>query len=137
GQNREPARIGVAIIDQDDSAISKAIVAGAETDKNLRVSKPTEDEARELVRKGKTAVAVVIPKGFGEASGQAFFSTAEKPQLTLLHDPSKTTDLAMVRGVLTQHVMEAVSKEMFSGDQGRQLVDQKLPSIEASSPLRG
>jgi len=136
GQNREPARIGVAIIDQDDSAISKAIVAGAETDKNLRVSKPTEDEARELVRKGKTAVAVVIPKGFGEASGQAFFSTAEKPQLTLLHDPSKTTELAMVRGVLTQHVMEAVSKEMFSGDQGRQLVEQTLPSIESSTTMR-
>ena len=38
GQNREPARIGVAIVDQDESAISKAIVAGAETDKNLRVS---------------------------------------------------------------------------------------------------
>ena len=28
----------------------------------------------------------------------------------------------MVRGVLTQHVMEAVSQEMFGGDQGRELV---------------
>jgi ABC-2 type transport system permease protein len=133
GQNREPARIGVAVIDQDGSSISKAIVAGAETDKNLRVSKPTEDEAREIVRKGKIAVAVVIPKGFGDAAGQAFFGNAEKPQLTLLHDPSKTTELAMVRGVFTQHVMEAVSKEMFSGDQGKQLIDKTLPQIESST----
>jgi ABC-2 type transport system permease protein len=133
GQNREPARIPVAVVDQDQSAISKAIVAGAETDKNLLVAQPGEDEARDLVRRGKTAVAVVIPKGFGEASGQAFFVTAAKPELTLLHDPSKTTELAMVRGVMTQHVMEAVSREMFSGDQGRQLVDRTLPLVDSTS----
>jgi len=32
GQNRQPARIAIAIIDHDGSAISKAILAGAETD---------------------------------------------------------------------------------------------------------
>ena len=135
GQNREPARIGIALIDQDDTPITRAIVAGAESDKNLKVERPTEAEARERVRAGKTAVAVVIPKGFGEASGQAFFGNAEKPTLTLLHDPSKTTELAMVRGVMTQHIMEAVSREMFSGDQGRQLVDKTLPQIESSSTM--
>ena len=133
GQNREPARIAIAIIDQDGSTISKAIVAGAETDKNLRASKPGENEARDLVRRGKMAVAVVIPKGFGDAAGGAFFGNGEKPQLILLHDPSKTTELAMVRGVMTQHVMEAVSKEMFGGDQGRQLIEKTLPQIDATS----
>ena len=61
GQNRQPARIAIAIVDQDGSAISKAVLAGAETDKNLKVATPTEEEARESVRKGKTAVAVIIP----------------------------------------------------------------------------
>ena len=37
----------------------------------------------------------------------------------------------MVRGVLTQHVMEAVSREMFGGDQGKQLVEKTLPQIES------
>jgi ABC-type multidrug transport system permease subunit len=135
GQNREAARIAVAILDQDGSAISKAVVAGAETDKNLKVAKPTEEEARDSVRKGKTAVAVIIPKGFGQASGDAFFGNGEKPVLTLLHDPSRTIELAMVRGVMTQHVMEAVSQEMFGGDQGRQLIERTLPQIEASSSM--
>jgi ABC-type multidrug transport system permease subunit len=133
GQDRERARISVAVVDRDQSAISKAIVAGAETDQNLLVAKPGEDEARDLVRRGKTAVAVVIPKGFGEASGRAFFGNASKPELTLLHDPSKATELAMVRGVMTQHIMEAVSREMFSGDQGRQLVEQSLPLLDSTS----
>jgi ABC-2 type transport system permease protein len=135
GQNREPARIAIAIIDQDGSAISKGVLAGAETDKNLKVATPTEAEARDSVRKGKTAVAVIIPQGFGDASGQAFFGDAEKPVLTLLHDPSRTIELAMVRGVMTQHVMEAVSKEMFGGDQGRQVIDKTLPQIQASTSM--
>jgi ABC-2 type transport system permease protein len=135
GQDREPIRIAVAIVDQDGSAISKAIVAGAETDKNLKVAKPTVDEARESVKQGRTAVAVVIPKGFGDASGQAFFGDGVKPVLTLLHDPSKSTELAMVRGVMTQHVMEAVSQEMFGGDQGRQLIERTLPHIQSSATM--
>jgi ABC-2 type transport system permease protein len=135
GQDREPARIAVAIVDQDGSAISKAILAGAETDKNLKVAKPTEEDARDAVRKGKTAVAVIIPKGFGDASGQAFFGDGEKPSLNLLHDPSKSTELAMVRGILTQHVMEAVSKEMFGGDQGKQLIEKTLPQIRSSTSM--
>src|SRR6185436_3704353 len=60
-KNSEPARISVAIIDQDDSAISKGIVAGARTDKNLAVTAPTEAEARDQVKRGKTSVAVIIP----------------------------------------------------------------------------
>ena len=135
GQSREPARIAIAIVDQDDTAISKAILAGATTDKNLKVTTPSADEARELVRKGTLPVAAIIPKGFGDAAGQAFFGDGDKPVLTLLHDPSRTMELAMVSGVMTQHVMEAVSREMFSGDQGRQLVDKALPSIEASKTL--
>jgi ABC-2 type transport system permease protein len=135
GQNRQPARIAIAIIDHDGSAISKAVLAGAETDKNLKIATPTDEEARESVRKGKTAVAVIIPKGFGDASGQAFFGDGEKPVLTLLHDPSRTIELAMVRGVMTQHVMEAVSKEMFGGDQGRQVIEKTLPQIQASTSM--
>jgi ABC-2 type transport system permease protein len=37
----------------------------------------------------------------------------------------------MVRGMLTGHVMEAVGQEMFSGAQGRTLVDEALTDIDA------
>ena len=135
GNSSEPAKISIAVVDQDGSAISKAILSGAQGDRNLKVATPTEDEARGLVRNGKTSVAVVIPRGFGEAAGSAFFSNGEKPVLGFLYDPSRNIELAMVRGVLTQHVMEAVSREMFSGEQGRQMIDRTLPQIEASTSL--
>jgi len=131
--DREPAKIAIAMIDLDGSPISKGVVAGASADRNLKVSTPDEASARESVRGGKLAAAVVIPKGFGEAAGNAFFGDGEKPQLNVMFDPSRSIEQAMVRGVMTQHVMEAVSKEMFGGAQGRATVEKTLPQIQQSN----
>jgi ABC-2 type transport system permease protein len=125
-KSSENARVPVRVVDQDQSVISKAIVQALSADKLLQVAGGTADEAREEVRRGKTTVAVVIPAGFGDAAGQAFFGGAAKPQLELLYDPSHGAELAMVRGILTEHVMQAVSAEMFGGDQGRRLTQQAL-----------
>jgi len=132
-RNSEPARISAAIVDRDGSAISKGIVAGVQGDRNLRVSTPTVDEARDQVRRGRVSVAVVIPPGFGEAAGRAFFGDGERPPLDVLFDPSRNVEVAMVRGILTEHVMQAVSREMFGGEQGRALVAQALPQIESAA----
>jgi ABC-2 type transport system permease protein len=132
-RNAEPARIAVAIVDQDGSAISRGIVAGAQTDKNLKVSTPSESDARDAVKRGKTMAAVIIPNGFGDAAGKAFFANGEKPPLGMLYDPSHAMELAMVRGVMTEHIMQAVSQEMFGGDQGRALIEQTLPQVQGST----
>jgi ABC-2 type transport system permease protein len=132
-QNGERARIAVIMVDHDDSAISQGIVAGAQGDKNLKLTIAADDTARDSVRRGKTSVAVVIPKGFGEQAGAAFFGNGEKPELQTLYDPSRSTELAMVRGIMTQHVMEAVSREMFNGAQGRTYLDKTVSQIEGSA----
>jgi ABC-2 type transport system permease protein len=127
----EAARVPVRAVDGDGSAISSAIVLGMAKDAALEVQGGTAEEAREAVRRGRTTVAVVIPPGFGDAAGQAFFGGAPKPELQLLYDPSHATELAMVRGILTQHVMQAVSAEMFGGDQGRRVSEQALAQLGA------
>jgi ABC-2 type transport system permease protein len=132
GGDSQPPRIAVSVVDEDGTTISKGIVAGAAADKNLKVTTPAESEARAAVKNGKAALAVVIPKGFGDAAGAAFFSDREKPTLNFIYDPSRTIELGMVRGILTQHVMEAVSREMFGGEQGRRLVEKTLPEIQSS-----
>jgi ABC-2 type transport system permease protein len=43
----------------------------------------------------------------------AFFGGGAKPDVTLVYDPSHGTELAMVRGIMTEHIMEAVSREVF------------------------
>jgi len=131
-RSSEPAKIAVAIIDQDSSPISTGIVAGMQADKNFKVTTPPEAEARDAVRHGTLAAAVLIPKGFGDAAGNAFFGDGAKPPLNVIFDPSRSTEKAMVSGIMTQHVMESVSKEMFGGAQGRAMVERTLPQIQGA-----
>ena len=134
-RSTENARVPVRVVDQDQSVISKAIVQGLSTDKLLEVGGGTVDESRDAVRRGKTTVAVVVPAGFGDAAGQAFFGGAAQPELQLFYDPSHGAELAMVRGILTEHVMQAVSAEMFGGDQGRRLSQQSLEQLKSSGNM--
>ena len=126
----EPARIPVSIVDEDGSAVSKGIAAGAQSDRALTVTTTTRDEARQRVRQGAATVAIVIPKGFGDAAGQAFFSGGTRPTLSLWYDPSRVAELGMVRGIMTQHVIESVSREMFGGESGRRIIDSTLRDLD-------
>src|SRR4029079_8673522 len=129
---RERARIAVIVVDEDRSAISQAIISSAQADANLSVSLADEPTARERVRRGAVPVAVVVPRGFGAAAGAAFFGNSEKPQLGVEYDPSRSMDLAMVRGIFTEHVMHAVSSEMFGGAQGKAYLEETRAQLETS-----
>jgi ABC-2 type transport system permease protein len=127
----ETSRIPVMAVDQDGSAISREIVSRLTADKYLEVKPSSPEQAREAVRKGKATVAFVIPKDFGADAGRAFFNSAvRKPQIEVLYDPSHGTEMSMVQGILTGHVMEAVSKEMFNGQTGRDVVKDTLAQLD-------
>ena len=126
----ETSRVPVLIIDQDGSDISRAIAAQLGTDKNLDVKPSTLDAARAAVRKGKATAAIVVPKDFGTNAGHALFGQGKKPELGVLYDPSHKVELGMVQGILSGAVMQVVSKEMFTGQSGREMVNESLAQIE-------
>jgi ABC-2 type transport system permease protein len=129
----EVSRIPVLAVDQDGSAISQEIVSRLAADKYLEVKPSTLELARDAVRKGKATVAFAIPKDFGANAGRAFFNTTTtKPEIGMLYDPSHGAEMSMVQGILTGHVMEAVSKEMFNGQTGRDLVNETLGRLDQS-----
>jgi ABC-2 type transport system permease protein len=116
--------------------MSKAIVAGAQQDENLAVVITTAADARERVRRGRTSVALILPSGFGDGAARSFFRSPEvqaKPQLDVLFDPSRTAEVGMVRGIFTEHAMQAVGQQMFSGSTGRQNLRDALSSLDSSS----
>ena len=133
GAETERARIAIAVVDRDGSAISKGIVAGLQDDRMLRVTSPPETEARDAVRAGRTSVGVIIPQDFGERAASAMFGGGAKPEVGLIYDPSRTMELAVVRGVMTEHVMQAVAREAFGGEAGRRTLAELIPRIESSS----
>jgi ABC-2 type transport system permease protein len=130
-----PAKTGaidVALVQQDTGDIGRKIGAALKSDPNLRLTEMTLDAARAAVGKGSQKAAIVIPAGFGEAAGAALFNTGEKPRIDVLYDPSQSAALAMVKGLLTQQVMQIVSAEMFGGAAGRKFTDQSLQTLETA-----
>ncbi|MBI2789994.1 MAG: ABC transporter permease, partial [Elusimicrobia bacterium] len=67
------------------------------------------------VRRGTAMAAVIIPPGFGQEAGRAFFGAPVRPELKFLYDPTRSAELAMVRGIVTEHVMRAISHQLWPG----------------------
>jgi ABC-2 type transport system permease protein len=110
------SRIPVALSDLDGSAISKQIDAALRGDSALDVRELDATQAVAAVRTGDVRAAIVLPKGFGAAAPPAMFGGGDKPVIELHYDPSQSVVLAMVRGLLAQHVMDSVSQAVFSGN---------------------
>ena len=132
GRNADAPRVKVAIVDEDGSAISKGVVAGAQADSSLAVTVTTAEAAKSAVRQGETSVAVILPREFGERAARSMFRSDGKPELGVFFDPSRTLEVGMVRGILTQHVMQAVSQAVFSGESGSRFVTGQLTELERS-----
>jgi ABC-2 type transport system permease protein len=131
----ETSKVSVLMIDQDGSDISHDLMAQLAGDRMLNVKPSTLDAAREAVRKGKATAAIVVPKDFGRNAGRALFTGANKPDLSLLYDPSHSMELGLVKGILSGAVMQSVSKEMFNGSSGREMLDESLARVENSPEL--
>ena len=128
--NAETSKVSVLVIDQDASDISRGLIIQLAANKNLDVEPSALDPARESIRKGKVTAAIIIPKEFGKDAGNALFAGTGRPELGVLYDPSHNVELGMVSGILTGAVMQAVSKEMFTGSSGREMVNESLALVE-------
>lgn len=132
GGNAETSKIAVFVIDQDGSDTSRTLITQLATEKTLDVKPSSLEVARETVRKGKAAAAIVIPKNFGQDAGHALFTGNDRPQVGLLYDPSRSAELGMIKGMLSGAVMQTVSKEMFTGRSGREAVNEYLTELQTS-----
>jgi ABC-2 type transport system permease protein len=130
GGSSKGSAIEVALVQQDTGEVGAKIAAGLKSDPNLRITPMSMAAAESAVRKGEKKVAIVLPAGFGEAAGAALFGNREKPAIPLLYDPSQPAVLGMVKGMLTQQVMSAVSAEMFGGKTGQEFTERSMRRLE-------
>lgn len=116
GNDKGPAQIPVVLTDLDQSELSARIRANLQGEPALQISEATADAARAQVRAGKARAAVVLPAGFGAQASKALFGGAEKPEVLVFYDPSQAMVLAMIKGLLAQHVIQPVSQSAFSSN---------------------
>ena len=134
--DKPPSKIVVAVVNQDNSEVSRKVVAALGADAALDVKSLALEEARELVRGGKMTVAAVIPSGFADRAGKSFFRGGDKPEIRLLYDPSHSAELQMVRGLLMQHAMEVVSREAMGGPGSQRLMEDSLRDLDQSQVMK-
>ncbi len=150
------SRVGVAVVDEDRSELSRRLMAGLQAETALRVRiahRPTRDAeerpldreaARALVRRGDVPIAVVLPKGLGEAG--LWFGGQDRPKVQLLADVSDPIAPQMVQGLLQKVAMTAAPDlmmgngiSMFEQHAGaltpeqRKAVDGWLPALRERS----
>lgn len=132
--DKTPTRVPVAIVDFDRSSITKQIILGMQGDTALNVIELDEATALDQVKKGKVRAAVVLPTNFGALASRAMFSNSAKPDVKIHYDPSQSIALAMVRGMLAQHVMKVVTQSMTGSGGGKMIADARA-EVSASKGI--
>jgi ABC-2 type transport system permease protein len=125
----EQGKVPIALVDEDQSAVTRAIAGHLAGDAMLAVTPLSRAAAREQVLKGRQGAAAIFPRGFGEQSVRALFGGSGKPRVELLVDPSQAMSARLVQGLLAQYAMQDITHEAFNGVMGRGAVDQALDSL--------
>jgi ABC-2 type transport system permease protein len=114
----KPSKIAVAFTDLDGSALTKQIATSMAADPALDLRVLAENDGAAAVRAGKVRAAIVMPKGFGEATPEALMRGGPKPVVQVQYDPSQAAGMAIVRGLFAQHVMESIGSAAGIGGGG-------------------
>jgi ABC-2 type transport system permease protein len=146
--NAQTTRIRVAVVDEDQSELSRRMIEGMRKESGLRVRTSATDDAggvvldrpaaERLVRSGDVPVAVVIPHGLGAAFGQSGFGGG--PAMVLLADPSDPIAPNVVGGLLQKVTMTAAPDLMMQGGirqfeaYAGQLTPQQKAAVDAWMP---
>ena len=130
----EAGKIPVAIVDEDQSAVSRAIAADFAKEPLVLVQMLNRAQAEQAVRAGKIQVAAVIPRNFGAGATRALFSERAGPQVELLIDPSQSMSGRVVEGLFAQHGMQEITKEAFSGASGQAALADSIARLDGASP---
>ncbi len=98
--------IPVAIVNQDEGELGKALVAVFESEDLADLVKPTilttPDEARQLAEADQASAAIVIPQGFSASilPDERGSTSGDLIQIDLIANPNAPTNTGIVRSVL-------------------------------------
>jgi len=109
GKAAQSAKIGMLIVDNDKSEMSAKIIENIRASSNLVPTVVEQEKAYADVKAGKSATALVLPKGF-QAQAQGALTGGDKPVITMVTDPAQSTQAQVIQGGVMQPIMQAVFK---------------------------
>jgi ABC-2 type transport system permease protein len=130
GGGGEKGRIPVAFVDEDRTPGSAQLLSRLQATEGLEISTFDRDEATRLVRQGKRSAAVIVPRGFGEASERLFHGAPRKLELEI--DPARKAEGSMLQGILTGAALQSMQDLFTDPDRTRVMVDRSLADLGAA-----
>lgn len=124
--------IALAVVDDDDTAGSKAFIARLEKSSALKVTLTTRAEAQQKVRRGKLTGYVVIPKGYGEYADSF---RPDGPPLEVGMDPSRKAEAGYVEGLLTEATFAGMQELFTDPTRAKAQIDKSLADLDKAPGL--
>lgn len=128
GSGVSPSKI--AVVDQDGSLESRALLGRLKASSALSVSEPSIETAREGVRKGDLSAYLVIPEGYGQAARQ--FRYGDVP-LRMATDPARKAEVGMIQGVVAQAAYGGFAEMLSDPRKMQDTAKQALTDIEGAA----
>lgn len=129
GGSDHRAPMAIAVVDQDQSAFSKAFFDELAKSDALHVQAAPLDSARVLVREGKYVAYVLVRPGFGKSFG---FGRGDSTGIELGLDPSRRAEGGYLRGLVTAATFSSMESQFRPGN-GQNMIRETLASIAADS----
>lgn len=119
--------ISLQVVDADQSVTSQAFVDKLDASTALIVVQTDEDSAKNMVRKGKAAAFLILPKGFGEAKSNLFSGKTATVQLGV--DPKRSMIKGLLQGVLMSYAAEDMQSAFTDTSLFSTQIDKSLADV--------
>jgi ABC-2 type transport system permease protein len=132
GGGGEKGRIPVVVVDEDGTGEAARLVGRLQAESALQITSAPREEATRLVRQGKRSAAVIVPRGYGEASNRLFHGAPARLELEV--DPARMAEGSMIAGILTGAAMQSMQDLFTDPSRTRAMVDRTLGELAAAPP---
>lgn len=103
-------RVELALVDEDQSPGSQALITQLQHSREIDLRVTNLAEAEDLVRHGKVAAYVRVPRGFGAQSADLFGDTP--PELEIGVGPRREAEANMARALVTRQVVALTQAQL-------------------------
>lgn len=125
--------VPILIVDEDDTAGSRAFVQMLDEASEIDIQVVEREAAIENVRRGKFIAYVALKPGFGEASQSPFWG--DPPRAELGVDPARSAEAAMVEGILMKYASRQMQDVMSDPALQRTQLENARASLDTASGI--
>lgn len=131
GGSNGSSPIKIALVDQDQSKESSALVARIRKSEAINAKGSDLGSAVEAVRKSDLAAYVLIPKGFGDAARKLQYGSG--PAIKIGIDPSRKAEAGMLQGVVSQAAFGGLADRFSNSAESRESIRQDLADLSQAN----